>query len=330
MPRLIRIYILLICSTPAFAQQDSIITASSLQQVVEVLAADSFMGRFTGSQHAIYAAQYIANEFKKAGAMPVAGNDGSYFMPFYEKGIAVNVVAALPGKSKAKEIVLFSAHYDHVGTSSSEMPWRMQERGDPEPGDTIYNGANDNASGVSGLIHLARYYAQFPNRERTLVFIAFSGEELGLLGSAALSKSFDPNVVQAMVNMDMIGRPISSQTTNPYLTGTEYSDLRAIMNERLYQRAPEFGKNFFKIDRFPGDNLFKRSDNYWFAMQGIAAHTILLSSPHDKFYHSLNDEPDELDYELMKAVVKGIAIGCEGIIDGTVTPLRTNINPKGR
>ena len=151
---------------------DSIINSTSLSQVVEFLSADSLEGRFTGTQNAKKAATFIATEFKKAGIMPVAGNDG-YYMPFTTSGehvtLGMNVMGELKGTGKPGELLIFCAHYDHVGTKSTN-PFKFY-RSDRlnRDDDTIYNGANDNATGVSALIHLARYFAQF---RRTIFRIA--------------------------------------------------------------------------------------------------------------------------------------------------------------
>lgn len=299
---------------------DSIITPSSLKELVQTLSADSFQGRFTGTAHAAKAALFISEQFEKAGALPIAGNEG-YIIPFviYDKLTAFNVVAALPGHSKAQELVIFSAHYDHLGTKKRTIKNQVAERGKPEKGDIIYNGANDNASGISGLIHLARYFAQHPQRERTLIFIAFAGEEEGLLGSKKLAQSFDPKAVTAMINMDMIGRPISRDRKYPYVTGDHQSNLRAVFNKKLYEIAPQYGEKYFRGDYFIQEDLFSRSDNYPFAQKGIVAHTIMTTSPNDEYYHSLNDEWETLDYSFMAEVVKAIALATTGLVDGSDT-----------
>jgi Zn-dependent M28 family amino/carboxypeptidase len=186
----------------------------SCRRIVETLAADSFMGRFTGSPMGEEAGKFIAAQFQNAGCLP-GGNRGSFFIPFtvVKYGVraeANNVAAILPGKTKPNEWVVFSAHYDHIGTKYTSSFSLTTEKGNPEPGDTIYNGANDNASGIAALILLARYFAAANNNARTIVFAAFSGEELGLFGSMAIAnsmKNFDS--VVAMINMDMIGVPIS-------------------------------------------------------------------------------------------------------------------------
>ncbi|OQP47044.1 hypothetical protein A4H97_05875 [Niastella yeongjuensis] len=307
--------------TAQTASIDSIITPSSLKVLVQTLAADSFQGRLTGTIQASKAALLISDAFKNAGSLTIAGTDG-YIIPFNasDKVTAFNVVAALPGRSKGKESVIFSAHYDHIGTTDQTILTRLPERGKPEKKDKIYNGANDNASGVSALIHLARYFAQYPNRERTLIFIAFSGEEEGLLGSKNLAEAFDPKAVTAMINMDMVGRPFSNDHKYPFITGSEWSDLQQLMNKKLFELAPQYGGNYFHSGVFKDEHLYARSDNYPFSRRGIIAHTVLTTSPYDIYYHSLNDEWETLDYPFMADVVKAIALASSGLVDGSDKP----------
>lgn len=309
---------------------DSIINPDSCRRIVETLAADSFLGRFTASEKGEMAGKYIAEAFSKAGCLPLNGNK-SFFVPFTlrwggELQEANNVVAIIPGKSKAHEWVIFSAHYDHIGTKADNPIRFMPENGNPEKGDTIYNGANDNASGVTALLLLARYFAQAKNNERSIVFMAFSGEELGLFGSRHISHHMkNHDSVVAMINMDMLGVPISRRNKFPFMTGSELSDLRDILNKTLHAIAPAtYGRSFFRVDRFPGERLFTRSDNLWFAKKGVTAHTIIATHPRDQYYHSLNDEPNTLDYELLAKIIRALAIGTGSIIDGSQTPSRIN------
>ena len=308
---------------------DSIINPGSCRQIVETLAADSFMGRLSTSPRGEQAARFIANEFSKAGCAPGAENT-SWFMPFSilfggANRQAHNVMAILPGKSRSNELLIFSAHYDHIGTKATNPFSFMPDNGHPERNDTVYNGANDNASGTSALILLARYFARAANNERTLVFIAFTGEELGLLGSQYASGIMDHKAIVAMINMDMLGVPISRKKRNPYLTGSAYSNLQTILNNTLYEYSvEEFGKKYFRNDPFGSENLFSRSDNYPFAQKGVPAHTVIATHPRNRFYHSLNDEPATLDYALLAKNIKAIAIGSGTLAAGSQTPTRIN------
>lgn len=298
---------------------DSVITPSSLRSIVEYLAADSLKGRLTGSEECREAAWFIAKEFKNAGLKPLKGNDG-YFMPVTSSW--GNVVGAIQGRSKPEEVIIFSAHYDHIGTTSTNPDPLAGGNGAVRKRDTIYNGANDNASGVSALINLAKYFVKENTNERTILFVAFAGEELGTLGSEYFISFIAADLIKAVINMDMIGRKDGTRN-NPYMTGSEFSNLSALLNKRLYEKDPEkYKKNFIDRDRFIHENLFTRSDNYPFALLGIPAHTIMTTDPTDRYYHSLSDEPSTLDYEFMSKIVIAIAIGSEGLITGEDTPSR--------
>ncbi|MEJ7677779.1 MAG: M28 family peptidase [Segetibacter sp.] len=166
------------------------------------------------------AAEFISNEFKKAHVKAIAGNNG-YLAPFLIKNSSnefdtgYNVLSALEGKTKPNEVIIFSAHYDHVGTfSTNPYKWIGEIKGT----DSIYNGANDNATGVAAVILLARYFAAMKNNERTLLFVTFAGEELDLLGSKALSQVIQPDPIIAVINIEMIGRAQGIRPS-PFVTG---------------------------------------------------------------------------------------------------------------
>jgi Zn-dependent M28 family amino/carboxypeptidase len=106
-----------------------------------------------------------------------------------------NVLGVIPGKSLPNEYVIFSGHYDHLGINSSKAV----------NGDSIYNGANDDAAGTTAMIMLSKYFKKLNNNERTLIFVAFTAEEVGGFGAQYFSKQFDPLTVKAMFNLEMIG-----------------------------------------------------------------------------------------------------------------------------
>lgn len=224
-----------------------------------------------------------------------------------EKKLA-NVVGVLPGKSKKDELVIFSAHYDHLGIGPPDIK-----------GDSIYNGANDNASGVAAVLLLARYFAKQNANERTLVFVAFTGEEIGEWGSRYFSAQIDPAKVVAMFNIDMIGTRSKWGKNSAYLTGFEKSDMGRIMNSNLSRT-----QFTFHPDPYPEDHLFYRSDNAMLARLGIPAHTISTakSDSEDPHYHQPSDEIGTLDIKNMTQVIKAIAISARSIIAGLNTPSR--------
>ncbi|MDB5013359.1 MAG: peptidase [Daejeonella sp.] len=217
-----------------------------------------------------------------------------------------NIAGILPGKSKAKELVIFSAHYDHLGFI------------DPVAGDSIANGADDDASGVTAVISLARHYKKLGNNERTLVFVAFTAEELGGFGSQHFSSKLSPDDIVAMFNIEMIGKDSKFGKNSAFITGFEKSDFGTILQKNL--AGSEFK---FYPDPYPEQNLFYRSDNATLAALGVPAHTISTDQiDKDKFYHTVGDELSTLDVQNIIATIKAIALSSRSIVSGTDTPTR--------
>ncbi|QDA58667.1 M20/M25/M40 family metallo-hydrolase [Hymenobacter jejuensis] len=221
-----------------------------------------------------------------------------------------NVVGVLPGRSKDKaqaaEMVVFSGHYDHLGTIR------------PVAGDSIANGADDDASGTTAVVALAEYFKKKKKNARTLVFVAFAAEEIGGFGSQYFSKQVDPAKVAAMFNIEMIGKVAKFGPNTAFITGYERSDFGKLLQQNLQ------GTPFrFEPDPYPEQNLFYRSDNATLARLGVPAHTISTDQiPTDKLYHSVDDEVESLDLANMTAVITAIARSATGIVAGQQTPQR--------
>jgi hypothetical protein len=179
---------------------------------IKFLSDDRLQGRVTGSPGADSSASYLARRFSEVGLQPAAGG---WFQSFTvgrdapatkqtQAGTIVgkNVIGILPGKDPVlrNQTVILGAHYDHLGLGGFGSL-------DPDSTGFVHNGADDNASGVAALIQVAARLAVSPPA-RTVVFIAFSGEELGLLGSAHYVKEpiYPLSATLAMVNLDMVGR----------------------------------------------------------------------------------------------------------------------------
>jgi Peptidase family M28 len=219
-----------------------------------------------------------------------------------------NVVAVLPGRGKKDEMVVFSGHYDHLGIGK---PNKEQ--------DSIYNGANDDAAGITAVIMLSKYFSQIKEKnERTLIFVAFTAEEIGGFGSQYFSKQLNPDKVTAMFNIEMIGTESKWGTNSAYLTGFDKSDMGNILQANLA------GTGFtFEADPYPDQNLFYRSDNATLAELGVPAHTISTSKmDSEKFYHTQEDEIETLDMTNMAAIIRAIALSSKTIISGKDTPSR--------
>jgi Zn-dependent M28 family amino/carboxypeptidase len=226
------------------------------------------------------------------------------------KSNLANVVGILPGKGKlAGEYVIFSGHYDHLGVRKPDAR-----------GDSIYNGANDDASGTTAVILLARYFSRLHENGRTLVFAAFTAEEIGEFGSQYFSNQFDPDKVVAMFNIEMIGSPSKWGENSAFITGYERSDMGKILEKNLV------GSGFtFYPDPYPAQNLFYRSDNASLARQGVPAHTISTTQIDiDKTYHTPEDEVSTLDLKNMAEIIRSIAISSRTIVEGKDTPTRVD------
>ncbi|MCB0497437.1 MAG: M20/M25/M40 family metallo-hydrolase [Cyclobacteriaceae bacterium] len=223
-----------------------------------------------------------------------------------EKQLA-NIVGKIEGNKK-DEIVVFSAHYDHLGI------------GKPVEGDSIFNGANDDASGTTAVIELANYYKQKGTPERTLIFATFTAEEIGGFGSRYFSKQLDPDKIVAMINIEMIGKPSKEGINSAWLTGWNKSDLGEIMEHNL-----DGTEYTLYADPYPEQNLFYRSDNATLARLGVPAHSISTTQIDiDTDYHQVSDELATLDVENITQTINAIAIGAQGIVDGRQTPTRIN------
>jgi Zn-dependent M28 family amino/carboxypeptidase len=216
----------------------------------------------------------------------------------------------LPGRTRPDEIILFSAHYDHEGVFM-----RGRKR------DSIMNGANDNASGTTALLLLAKYFASRGDNGRTIMFCAFTGEELGLLGSKFFVENVNTQNIVAGINLEMIGIPQYGKN-NIFFTGYDRSSLPPIL-EKQFSSTPVK----VKPGPSPDKELFKRSDNFPFVEKGVPAHSIMSSDDDDKCYHRPCDEIKRIDLQHMTTIIRAIAVASETLISGKDTPSR--IEPPG-
>lgn len=254
---------------------------------------DKFNTPFNGLQHDVL----LVYAETPPVTIVLNGNPSWYSMLEY------NIVGLLPGKSKPREVILFSAHYDHEGVFGNRR-------------DSILNGANDNASGTTALLILANYFSKRNDNARTIMFCAFAGEELGLLGSYDFATQINPETIIAAINIEMIGFPGLGKD-RVFITGENFSDLPYILGNALR-------KNRIKVLADPDESmeLFKRSDNYPFVLKGIPAHTIMAGTDKDRCYHQPCDEVDRIDIANMTRIIKAIAGSVENLVNGELTPTR--------
>ncbi len=298
------------------------ISADSMKGHLSFLASDLLEGRATPSRGLDLAAEYIAAQFRRYGVAPGVGD--SYFqkVPITVRGQsepanAHNVVGIVRGSDPVLKdtYLLISAHYDHLGSREVE-------------GDGIYNGANDDGSGTVAVIELAAAFARSETKpKRSLVFLAFCGEERGLVGS----RFYGANPVYplertiAMVNLEHIGR--TDDLEGPRvgalsMTGYDFSDLGPLFAEAGKQAGVEVQKHARNSDSF-----FARSDNVALAALGVPAHTLCTAFLFPE-YHQPGDHWEKVDFANMEKVVRAVAVGLWGLADSQAEPKWNESNPK--
>lgn len=291
------------------------INSATVKKHLYTLSADDMEGRKAGTPGIEKAAKYIEGEFKRIG-LTTYDTLQTYRQTFTftnrrtkEEITTSNIIGVLEGKSKKDEYVVISAHYDHLG---------MKKEGE---GDLIYNGANDDASGVTGVLTLAEYFASRGDNERTLIFIAFTAEEMGLVGSRHFGKGIDANQFIAGINLEMMGKIAATGPKTAWLTGFDRSDFGKIIQKNL-----EDSEYKLYPDPYVKFNLFFRSDNASLARLGVPSHTFSTTQiDKDPDYHKVSDEAESLDVDIITETIKAVAKGTKTIIDGTDTPTRVVI-----
>jgi hypothetical protein len=325
---LVLVFAIAVAAGPSLAAQVPEIDRASAERVIRVLAADDMEGRDAFTPAAMRAARFIAAEFAAIGLEAIDGA-GDYLQEFAvpaggrrrpsgdrgdtpdaEQRLA-NVVGKISG-NREDEYVLFSAHYDHIGIRPA-----------PPGEDAIANGANDNASGTTAVIELARAFKKTGKPERTLLFAAFTAEESGGHGSRYFAEQLDPGQIVAMFNIEMIGKPAVSGPNTAWITGFERSTFGQILQEAVAGTEYEF-----YADPYPSQNLFYRSDNATLARLGVPAHTISTTPIDvDPDYHRVSDEVETLDLDHMTNTIRAIALAAATIVSGEATP--TRVDPAG-
>jgi hypothetical protein len=232
-----------------------------------------------------------------------------------------NVAGILRGSDPALRdtYVIVSAHYDHLG---------VREGCDPSKDDCVFNGANDDGSGTVGVIELASALSKLSQRpKRSILFLTFFGEELGLVGSRYYGRH--PLVplakTVAQVNLEQIGRTDDSegpQVGTLAVTGFDYSDVGATL-----QRAGE--AEGIKVYKHPtnSDAYFARSDNQSLADAGVPAHTAGVAFEFPD-YHAVGDEWTKVDYANMERVVRAVGLAALLVADDAREPRWNEQNPK--
>lgn len=288
---------------------------------MRMLAGDALAGRRSGTRDEWIAARYAASQLLQWGVGPAPGHDdllqvieagddgrpsgdGSDGDPG-EDSVASrtwNVIGLLPGREgpRAAEVILLSAHLDHLGT---------REQGD----DPIFNGADDNASGVTAVLEIARRLAAGPRRARTVMFALFGGEERGGIGSRAFvgEPPVELDRIVFNVNIEMIGRPDPSIGAGMlWMTGYERSTLGSTFAGRDLPIV---------ADPYPDQQFFFRSDNIRLARLGVVAHTVSSFGMH-RDYHTPDDEIERIDFAHLGGAIDTLSEAVGWLAESEVVP----------
>ncbi len=273
------------------------IDAKDMSEWVYKLADDSMQGRNTPSPGLEKTAELIEGHFRAIGLRPGATETSyiqRYPLPYQNGSTAPNVIGILTGSDPdlKNEYVVFSAHMDHVGV------------GRPVGGDSIYNGADDNASGTSAILMIAKAMTLAdPKPRRSMIFLLVSGEEKGLWGSKwfADHPTIPLDAIVADLNIDMIGR---NDTDKVIVIGKQFSSLGTIV-EAIATANPDLGMKPVD-DTHPEERYFYRSDHYNFAVRGIPI-LFFFNGVH-KDYHMPSDEADKINFEKAARIAHLVAL----------------------
>ncbi len=300
-----------------------VITRELVDRHIRTLSSDAMKGRDPFTPDIKLAEDYIAQELRAAGVSELPAFPGFRDAFTYEyrnrrdpQAAPVtyqlaNVVGYVQGSDLElrDEYILIGAHFDHLGI-----------RGDT--GDVIYNGADDNATGTTAVLALARYFAQTHANKRSLVFAAFTAEERGLVGSQHLAQNLpaEAGSLVAMINFEMIGKPAPDGSFSLMILGPERSTLDEIFRAALDEDSP-----VALVDPLEHQvRYYGGSDNRSFDAVGYI--TTTLASPlstDDPYYHRPNDHYEHLNVDYMTQVIRAVVDMTETLVSGEATPVKT-------
>lgn len=256
-------------------------------ELVSILSSDSLEGRYIGDSGYEKAAEFVENYLKSIGVEPFF--DGSYrdTLTIFSYP-SFNVVGIIENRESKNEYILIGAHLDHLGKMESQT-------------DSIFNGANDNASGVTTVLQIAGELSK-RKFDKKVIIALFSGEEYGMRGSKHLARKLkEANInLSYMINFEMTGTPLSSSPEDVYITGFTRSNFAEVANKILDEEfIVSNGIEF-------SEGLFRSSDNYPFYTEfNIPSHTIsTFDFKNYKYYHLVSDEYSQLDIQHMDAVIQ--------------------------
>jgi Zn-dependent M28 family amino/carboxypeptidase len=286
------------------AQPNKVITEPAVRGHMEFLASDALNGRGSGTRDEWLAAVYIASQMRRWGIEPL-GDNGGYVQDVTVRRNATaapthtwNAIGRLTGRGAGSaEVILLTAHLDHLGNRATAASVARPVPGDAI--DTIFNGADDDASGSVAVLELAEALAKGRRPRRTIIFAWFGSEEAGGFGARHFIDA--PPVplgsIVANLEFEMIGRPDAAVPPHTlWLTGYERSTL-----------GPQLAKHGARLvaDPHPAQQFFQRSDNIQLARRGVIAQTVSSFGLHSD-YHRASDEVSTIDFAHMTDAVRSM------------------------
>ncbi len=294
----------------------------SIKTSMEYLASDELKGRETGTPGIEKAALYIENYLKDNGIKPYFDSYRDDFEFINERASksgetpelikGFNIVGVIEGNDPQlkNEYIILGGHYDHIG------------QGKVVNGDTIANGANDDASGTIAAMELGRHFAKSKTNKRSILITLYSAEEMGLKGSSHLAERLKNEGISAytMINFEMIGVPREAGKPMAYMSGYHRSNFATTLNKYAGQEVVGF------FDQAKEMNLFMRSDNFpFYKALGIPAHAIsTFDFTNFDYYHHVDDEADKMDYEHMTNFINKMIPAVEGMMNASTTEVTLN------
>ena len=277
------------------------ITATDIQKSMEYLASDELEGRATGSEGIEKAAVFIENYFKTNNIKPFFES----YRDMFNVGelIGYNIVGMIEGNDPVlkNEFIILGGHYDHIG------------KGKEVEGDSIANGANDDASGTIAAMEFGRYFSRSKSNKRSILITLYSAEEMGLKGSAHLASRLKEAGLNAytMINFEMIGVPRAADKSIAYMSGYDRSNFAPTLNKYAGEEIVGF---FPEAKEF---QLFFRSDNFPFFKEfNMPAHAIsTFDFTNFDYYHHVDDEADKMDFDHMANFINKMIPALEGMMN---------------
>lgn len=279
---------------------ENTVSESSVSETLQFLSSDALQGRQTGTPGIEKAASYIEEVFQTNGIQPYFSTYRDSFE--IEGKTGYNLVGFKEGIDPVlkNQFIIIGAHYDHVGVKKSGS------------GDVIFNGANDNATGTTAVLELAKYFAD-KDLKRSVLFTLFSAEEMGLVGAKKLAQRLAAENLDlyVMFNIEMVGVPMENREYLAYVTGYKRSNLAQKFNKFAGDKVLGY------LPQAESYNLFKRSDNYPFYEQfHVPAQTIsTFDFSNYDFYHKVEDEYQLMDISHMQNLIKSLIPGLSQMIN---------------